>query len=389
MLHLSENIAGVTLLAFGNGAPNFSGSVFDPDQDSELMYSEVLGSAMFMIGVIGGWIAIVKPFKVITFDFLRDVVFLSFSVILIQIFINDDHYSWAEAIETVSLYFIYLLVVFIQFRYDKRQLEKSMEGRLSGVAPLRHITAIRPEIHAQLRKIEEQLDFTIYDEDNIPIDVEETRRMSILPIHDKKVQGANYRLITYFIEELKPFWMKEYKNISWWKLPLEILQNLIFFGMQFILPVFDYTSDRHGWNKLLNILHLFTLPMTALFVTMKTHVTIFGISLVLYSFFISILLACFVFLTSRTDQPPTYHWLYSIFNFLGSNLVIFAATSELASVLNTLGLLFNCTQSIIGVTVLSIGNSVSDLLANITLAKQGHQRMAFSACFGGSIFSEN
>lgn len=140
-----------------------------------------------------------------------------------------------------------------------------------------------------------------------------------------------------------------------------------------------------------------------------TDVKLFGISLVLYSLSISMGFATFVFFTSRTDRPPIYHWvspqikrliiddysqleimlqIFALLNFFGSNLFIFAASSELASVLNTLGLLFNCTASIIGVTVLAIGNSVSDLLANITLSRQGHQRMAFAACFGGSIFSK-
>lgn len=46
------------------------------------------------------------------------------------------------------------------------------------------------------------------------------------------------------------------------------------------------------------------------------------------------------------------------------------------------------TSGIVGVTVLAIGKNVGDLVANVTLARQGYQRMAFAACFGGAIFSE-
>lgn len=40
-----------------------------------------------------------------------------------------------------------------------------------------------------------------------------------------------------------------------------------------------------------------------------------------------------------------------------------------------------------GLTFLAWGNSIGDTVADVTLAKQGHARMAISACFGGPFFS--
>ncbi|XP_063698215.1 mitochondrial sodium/calcium exchanger protein-like [Culicoides brevitarsis] len=386
MFRLSENIAGVTLLAFGNGAPNFSGSIFDPDTDSELMYSETLGSTMFMIGGIAGLIAIVSPFQVIPKDFMRDAVFLVISVALVQGLIADEHYSWLDAILTIGLYVIYLAYVFIEYHFEKKRVKKQIgQISLTEVMPYMHLTSIRPEIQAQMRRIEELLQFQLVDKDNEVIDINATRQQSILPQGSMRRRDANYRLFQFAFEELNP--KREFQAKPLWKLPFEIFQAILLFVLRFVLPIFDYTADRHGWNKLLNIIHIFTLPIVTLEITMVSDETFFDISILIYSLSISLGLASVVFVTSRTDRPPRYHFFFAFLNFFGCNLIIFAASSELASVLNTLGLVFNCTASIIGVTVLAIGNSVSDVLANVTLARQGHQRMAFAACFGGSIFN--
>lgn len=40
---LSENLAGVTLLAFGNGSPDIFTALSDYEADTELLYAELLG----------------------------------------------------------------------------------------------------------------------------------------------------------------------------------------------------------------------------------------------------------------------------------------------------------------------------------------------------------
>lgn len=121
MLHLSETFAGVTLLALGNGAPDFSSAIFSPDQDSEMMYAEILGGSMFMIGVIAGLIAIVSPFHVIAEHFVRDAIFLVISIVMIQWAIDDDHYSVGESIGTLGIYIVYLTVVIIEYVIQRRK----------------------------------------------------------------------------------------------------------------------------------------------------------------------------------------------------------------------------------------------------------------------------
>jgi len=56
--------------------------------------------------------------------------------------------------------------------------------------------------------------------------------------------------------------------------------------------------------------------------------------------------------------------------------------------MTTVGIISDLTDSMVGLSILAWGNSVGDVFANIALAKQGYQQMAFAACFGGPMFSE-
>ena len=46
-----------------------------------------------------------------------------------------------------------------------------------------------------------------------------------------------------------------------------ILQLPVQFSLQLTVPIVDYDEDKHGWNKLLNVLQVITGPMFCLAVT--------------------------------------------------------------------------------------------------------------------------
>lgn len=111
-LRMNENLAGVTIVAFGNGSPDIFTAIANTNSDSELMYSELLGAAMFVIAFVAATIIIVKPFRVNGQNFITDCLFFIVAVICIYLCIDDGLYSLPEAIFTVFIYVIYLIVVF-------------------------------------------------------------------------------------------------------------------------------------------------------------------------------------------------------------------------------------------------------------------------------------
>lgn len=61
--------------------------------------------------------------------------------------------------------------------------------------------------------------------------------------------------------------------------------------------------------------------------------------------------------------------------------------NEVVAVLKMLGTVYHISDAILGLTVFAMGNSLGDLVSNLTIAKMGYPMMALSACFGGPMLN--
>jgi sodium/potassium/calcium exchanger 6 len=61
--------------------------------------------------------------------------------------------------------------------------------------------------------------------------------------------------------------------------------------------------------------------------------------------------------------------------------------TEVVSLLKTIGVILDISDSLLGLTVFAVGNSLGDLVADITVARLGYPVMALSACFGGPMLN--
>ena len=55
--------------------------------------------------------------------------------------------------------------------------------------------------------------------------------------------------------------------------------------------------------------------------------------------------------------------------------------------LKAIGVILNISDAILGLTIFAVGNSLGDLVADITIARMGYPKMALSACFGGPMLN--
>lgn len=124
---MSENLAGVTLLAFGNGSPDIFTAIAHPTGDTELMYAELFGGAVFVVAVISGAIIIIRPFKAHAFNILRDLLFLILACLVVAYSIQDLAYTIGEALATLLIYVFYLTVVIVDHIANKK-LEDTTSG---------------------------------------------------------------------------------------------------------------------------------------------------------------------------------------------------------------------------------------------------------------------
>jgi Ca2+/Na+ antiporter len=113
--HLSDNFAGVTLLAFANGAPDVFCSVIGlvSTGNTDLGISALLGGALFVCTVVVGCIAIFCPCKLNGILFTRDSIFLIIAVVRLTILGPDKEVTLLSAVSLLVIYVFYLLVVLI------------------------------------------------------------------------------------------------------------------------------------------------------------------------------------------------------------------------------------------------------------------------------------
>ncbi|KAG2060851.1 hypothetical protein BDR06DRAFT_871433 [Suillus hirtellus] len=81
---------------------------------------------------------------------------------------------------------------------------------------------------------------------------------------------------------------------------------------------------------------------------------------------------------------PTARMARCSMGFLVSIAWIMAIADEAVNVLQTFGFIFGLSDAIIGLTIFAVGNSLADLVANMSVAVFA-PIMGFSACFGGPM----
>lgn len=109
---MSESLAGVTLLALGNGSPDVFSTYESIKIDSaSLAIAELCGAALFITCVVVGCMAIVHPFRVFKKPFLRDVIFLLVSTLVACWIFSDGSVTRAEAALLLVMYAVYVCFV--------------------------------------------------------------------------------------------------------------------------------------------------------------------------------------------------------------------------------------------------------------------------------------
>ncbi|KJR89428.1 uncharacterized protein SPSK_06062 [Sporothrix schenckii 1099-18] len=112
ILGLSESLAGVTFLAFGNGSPDvFSTFAAMGSNSGSMAVGELIGAAGFITGVVAGSMALVREFKVSRRTFVRDIAFFIMSVAFSMVFLADGKLMLWECCVMIGFYLFYVLTV--------------------------------------------------------------------------------------------------------------------------------------------------------------------------------------------------------------------------------------------------------------------------------------
>lgn len=432
-LHLSQNIAGVTFLAFGNGAPDIFSAVAGAGQNRPgLVIGTLFGGGVFVTSVVVGSIIATKPFKIMERPFLRDIIFYLCAAFWAFLRFYYEELTLWHSVGFIVLYIIYILVVIISRIIYNRYKEKKQPN----------IPEI--EIHPDAeQKVAEQKSSTVtfkptgFEDDpeaegivlrrfsfrgsiSVP-----KKRASVSHSHHEHVIKAltqsvdnhpnpvyknglpppldsqisktslssllssNGRIsaMREFLYHTSPIDIEAWPDRGWKGRIFEVLKAPICFLLILTIPVVDYENEKNNWCRPLSVIHCIAAPMFTLLVLQKYDVTVGPLPVWGIVFVISILLAIAVYFTSSNDKFPIYHEVFGYIGFVTSVIWIYVIASEIVSLLKTLGIIFKLSDAILGLTVLAWGNSIGDFISNLSVARQGYPRMGISACYGGPLLN--
>ncbi|XP_069475336.1 mitochondrial sodium/calcium exchanger protein isoform X2 [Ambystoma mexicanum] len=346
-LKLSHNVAGVTFLAFGNGAPDVFSAVvaFSDPRTAGLAIGALFGAGVFVTTVVAGGISMVKPFTAASRPFLRDIIFYILAVFLTFFLLYLGRIRLGEALGYLGLYIFYVLVVVLSTWIYKRSQGQGMSTSILGEP------------------------------------------------------GDEYQpLITYgettaqiLLHSLNPVDWRKWRRKPWhWRL-IKIIKMPIEIVLLLTVPVVDPDKEDRNWKRPLNCLHVITSPLVCVLTLKSGTYGLYRIQDVFPVWTVLILVAApmavIVFFITKNEVAPKYHCIFSFLGFLVSALWINAAATEAVNLLRTFGVIFKLSNTVLGLTLLAWGNSIGDFFSDLTMARQGYPRMAISACFGGIIFN--
>ncbi|KAL8882304.1 MAG: hypothetical protein Q9198_000674 [Flavoplaca austrocitrina] len=148
ILGMSESMAGVTFLAFGNGSPDvFSTFAAMKTHSGSLAVGELIGAAGFITAVVAGSMALVRPFKVARKSFVRDVGFFMVAASFSMVFLADGHLHLWECVVMVGFYVFYVVTVVVWHWYlgqRRRRQEKEHAARGHFLTPGSDETEVEP-----------------------------------------------------------------------------------------------------------------------------------------------------------------------------------------------------------------------------------------------------
>ncbi|XP_074526098.1 mitochondrial sodium/calcium exchanger protein isoform X2 [Halichoeres trimaculatus] len=371
-LHLTHNVAGVTFLALGNGAPDIFSAMaaFSNPHTAGLAVGALFGAGIFVTTVVAGSVALVKPFAVASRPFLRDVIFYMVAVFWTFLMLYRGTTTLAETLGYLGLYVVYVLTVIISAYIYNRQ-KHSMNSTDHTVA------RIPAEFHS-----------SDSSDDDVPCVLDgsiqqEYEYRPLLPYSETTAQ--------ILLSALNPVDSRKWRRKSWRWRTLKVLKTPLEVLLLLCIPVVDPDKEDKNWRRPLNCIQLITSPLVCV---LAFQSGIYGSYMIkgqfplwLLTLLLGLFLSAIVFCTTTNDSPPRYHPLFALLGFVVSAVVISAAASEVVSLLHMLGVVLSLSNTVLGLTLLAWGNSIGDCFSDITIARQGYPRMAISACFGGIIFN--
>jgi sodium/potassium/calcium exchanger 6 len=99
-------------------------------------------------------------------------------------------------------------------------------------------------------------------------------------------------------------------------------------------------------------------------------------------------LGLLMWVTSNDHSRPRYYVLVVLLAFASTIMWLDVIANELVAIIEAFGRMLSISTSILGLTVIAIGNSVGDLVADCTTARRISPKMGVASCFGSPLLND-
>ena len=401
-LNLSQNLAGLTLLALGNQAPDVIVAFVageDENEGVETSLGSLLGGGLIVVAIVLSTVVMYgKEVTVVPANFLRDigVYFIALCYVCLLGYF-EKIYLW-QSFVFFLFYIIYVIICFVMDKKKTEEIENNIKFSI-----LQESTAKSFKVKLFDNTMHEESSINEDDENqlknsNSSFDIEKIIKKSFF---HKKAKGTNeqYKTDDTFEGEMKLYskfkygLVRHYLNSkeSTWKsmsLPKKFLFAFVDFPMNIVRDATIPPYEVSKWKRSFFILQPITIPLflIVMFNQYKNVYTHWIISLIILGI---LLVICVIFYrkTYRTSLPNC-EWILLSSAFVLSILWLWCVTNILLDMIVTAKLLFpsNIPQSFLSMTILACGNSLPDFIVNCSLARTGYAEMALSGSIGAPAF---
>ncbi|KAE8721374.1 Cation/calcium exchanger 2 [Hibiscus syriacus] len=357
LLKLSPTLAGVTLLSLGNGAPDVFSSIvsFMDSGTQDVGINTVLGGVFFVTCVVVGTIGTFVHRKRVPVNkpaFVRDACYLLLVLASLILILSIGEVSVWAAMAFCSMYIVYVILVYIMYIV----WNSGQTGNIDSYSSCNSDLSI-PILNG--------------------IGKTEIDNLEAGDLEDEKGDGFRRCCLCLRISDTCSM-------LLW------ILEMPLYLPRRLTIPI----VCQERWSKPVAVASVTLAPilLSVLWdlqdddLTFETGLVVYVIGILVGTSF-----GVLVYLKTEKSSPPKtclFPWLAG--GFVMSVVWSYIIAQELVALLISTGYILGISQSILGFTVLAWGNSLGDLVTNLSMALNGGPegvQVAISGCYAGPIFN--
>mmetsp|Transcript_11590 Transcript_11590/g.29752 ORF Transcript_11590/g.29752 Transcript_11590/m.29752 type:complete len:569 (+) Transcript_11590:97-1803(+) len=380
---MSDSLAGVTLLALGNGAADVfsaSAAVHASPQGATMAISGLVGGGLFVVTIVAGVLTVKFEPEISVNRIGRDAgsYFISIATVGLIIFWLGEFPIWSGAV-LIGIYVFY--VFYVVFSERKQQSEDTLAKteEKKGLLGNEGNPVFDSEAEAG-----NALDSSELIEDLFP-DSKSPPPVWAYP-HDGTWHTTAERALAVVLNTTEEDWADKsttMKAIVVLQLPVSVLLLLT-------TPYMYHGDAMRSWDRNLHVVNtLLMFPFMTLIFAEDAFYADDEVDLppLVISLLVGVLFAVLVRLTTEVDEGPKYQSVFALAGFLVALTWIYVISDEIVAVLRTIGIMMGVSPALIGMTVLGIGNGTCDLVANFLMARAGYPSTAMAAIYAGPMFN--